>query len=68
LRWNRVQALRPDQLDEIRRNFRRWLGTVAPCEISHVDVFNPCLPEEFEGRLLCVTCGLRQRLALEAAK
>jgi hypothetical protein len=55
-------------MERFRRNYRRWLGTVAPCEISHVDAYNPCLPEEFEGRLLCVTCGLRQRLELEAAR
>jgi hypothetical protein len=59
--------LTPEQLERARRLFRQWHGTVTPCGISHADVYNPCLPEEFDGRLVCVTCGLRQRLALGAA-
>lgn len=59
--------MRPDQMERVRRLLRQWEGTVTPCGVSHADVYNPCLPEEFEGRLMCVTCGLRQRLALEAA-
>lgn len=61
----------PEQLADLRRQWlRRWHGTVAPCGISHVDIYNPCLPEDVPGepgRLWCLTCGLRQRLALESA-
>lgn len=63
-----MRSLQLDQVERLWRNYRRWLGTVAPCGISQVEIFNPCLPQEFEGRLLCVTCGLWQRLELEAAK
>lgn len=63
-----MRTLRPDQMERIRRDYRRWRGTVTPCGISHVEIYNPCLPEEFEQRLECLTCGLRQRLELEAAK
>jgi hypothetical protein len=64
-----MRQLRYDQLQEIRRLFWQWRQFVPPCEISHVHPYNPCLPEpDEEGRLLCLTCGLRQRLALEAAK
>jgi hypothetical protein len=61
--------LTPEQLERVRRVARRWEQFVAPCEISYADVYNPCLPEDVPGepgRLRCVTCGLRQRLALEA--
>jgi hypothetical protein len=56
------------QLQEAREKYRRWLGTVAPCGISHVDIYNPCLAEDVDhdGRLMCVNCGLRQRLELTA--
>jgi hypothetical protein len=64
-----VRTLRYDQLAEIRRNWLRWLQGVPPCEISPVDIYNPCLPEPDEdGRLQCLTCGLQQRLALEGAR
>jgi hypothetical protein len=64
-----MRQLRYDQLAEIRRVLQRWHQTIPPCEISLVHPYNPCLPEPDEdGRLLCLTCGLRQRLALEAAK
>lgn len=64
-----MRQLRYDQLAEIRRNWLRWQQSVPPCEVSLVDIYNPCLPEPGEdGRLLCLTCGLRQRLALEAAR
>lgn len=59
--------MRPDQLEEVRRLFWQWRQFVAPCQISHVDVYNPCLPNRDDRGLWCVTCGLRQRLALEAA-
>lgn len=62
--------LTPEQMEHIRCVFRQWGQFVAPCGISYIDVYNPCLPEDVPGepgRLWCVTCGLRQRLALEAA-
>lgn len=59
--------LTPEQLERARQTLRRWLGTAAPCGISHEHPYNPCLPEEFDGRLACLTCGLRQRLELEVA-
>lgn len=60
--------LTTEQFERAVRTYWRWHGTVAPCGISHADPYNPCLPEEDEGRpLLCLTCGLRQRLALEAS-
>jgi|HubBroStandDraft_2_1064218.scaffolds.fasta_scaffold2170983_2 hypothetical protein len=53
-------------MERVRRLFRQWHGTVAPCGISHVEIYNPCLAEEDERGLRCVTCGLRQRLELTA--
>ena len=44
--------------------YRKWTSTLAPCHISHADIYNPCLPEEIDGKLTCVTCGLRQVLEL----
>jgi hypothetical protein len=61
--------LTSEQMEQVRRDYRRWLGTVPPCGIPHEHPFNPCLPQE-EGenrRLQCLTCGLWQRLALGAA-
>jgi len=52
------------QLDRIRRLWRQWQGTTAPCGISYADPYNPCLPEEDDGGLWCATCCLPQRLAL----
>ena len=53
------------QMGRVRRGSRPWLSTVPPCGISHVEIFNPCLPEDVgDGPLLCLTCGLRQRLEL----
>lgn len=66
-----MRTLRFDQLQRIRQMFWLWRQAVAPCGISFADVYNPCLPEdvpEEPGKLWCVTCGLRQRLELEAAK
>lgn len=38
---------------------RQWQSGPAPCGISHVDIWNPCLPEYDEcGWLFCCTCGL----------
>lgn len=56
----------PEQMAISRRLFRQWYQFVAPCGISYADIFNPCQPEEDDRGLWCVTCGLRQRLALEA--
>lgn len=56
--------LAPAQLERNRRLLQRWHGTVTPCGISHVDVFNPCGPEEDQRGLWCVTCGQRQRLEI----
>jgi hypothetical protein len=56
-----------EQRERIRRAYARWRETTAPCGIPHEHPYNPCLPEEAEGRLECLTCGLRQRLELEAA-
>jgi len=60
--------LTPAQLERIRRHSRQWEGTPAPCGIPYTDPYSPCLPEEVppeDGRgLWCVTCGLRQRLAI----
>jgi hypothetical protein len=60
--------LTPEQFARAVRLYWQWRGTVAPCGISHADAYNPCLPEEDERGLWCVTCGLRQRLALEAGR
>lgn len=60
-------TLIPEQAEHVRRVLRRWQETVAPCGISHVDIYNPCLPEEDGVRLLCITCWRHQQLALEAA-
>jgi hypothetical protein len=60
----------PEQMEEVRRAYRRWLQFTAPCGISHIDAYNPCLPAAVPGepgKLWCLTCGFRQRLALEAA-
>lgn len=55
------------QLEQVRRNYWQWRSSVVPpCGISHSDVYNPCQPERDERGLRCATCGLRQRLALEA--
>lgn len=59
--------LTPGQTERIRQAWARWRGALAPCGIPHEHPFNPCLPGEFDGRLTCLTCGLRQRLELEAA-
>lgn len=62
-----MRQLRHDQLQEIRRLFRQWQQFPAPCGISFADPYNPCLPElDDDGRLVCLTCWSRQRLALEA--
>jgi hypothetical protein len=60
--------LTPAQLTQIRLHYRRWGTTIPPCGISHVDMYNPCLPEDTEknGRLRCITCGMRQRLEIES--
>ena len=58
--------MRPDQLAEIHRVFWQWRQFPAPCGIDHDHPYNPCMPEEYDRRLLCLTCGFRQRLALEA--
>jgi hypothetical protein len=60
--------LTPVRLARIRLHYRRWRTTLPPCGISDLDVFNPCLPEDWEGngKLRCVTCGLRQRLELQS--
>jgi hypothetical protein len=54
----------PEQLARSRRIYWQWWGTVTPCGISHVEIYNPCLPEEIDGKLTCLTCGLKQRLEL----
>lgn len=54
-------------VDEARRVMRQWEGGEPPCGIPHTDIYNPCLPERDWRGLCCVTCGLRQRLALTAA-
>lgn len=59
--------LTPAQLEQARTVFRQWRGSLPPCGISDVDIYNPCLPERFEGWLECVNCGLRQRPELEAS-
>lgn len=62
---------RYDQLARIRQMFWQWRQFVPPCGISLIDIYNPCQPEDDPdnpGRLWCVLCGARQRLALEAAK
>jgi len=46
--------------------FWQWRQFPAPCGIDHDHPYNPCMPEEYDRRLLCLTCGFRQRLALEA--
>jgi len=43
---------------------RRWTAAPAPCGISHEDLYNPCLPEDDDGWLRCMTCGLSQRPAI----
>jgi hypothetical protein len=54
-------------LTAIRDRMRRWLSAPAPCEISHEDPFNPCLPEDGDdGWLTCLTCFRRQQPALTA--
>lgn len=63
LKWNEQP---PEIREMILRWYRQWHGTVPPCGISHVDIYNPCLPEEENGRLRCLTCGLRQRLELKS--
>jgi hypothetical protein len=62
--------LTPEQIAQIRLYQLRWHGTLAPCGISHIDVFNPCLPEPWDidkknDKLWCLTCGLQQRLELK---
>lgn len=59
-----MRKLTAEQIAKIRRCYRRWEGTLPPCEIPYFHPYNPCLPEEFAGRLECVTCGLKQRLEL----
>lgn len=52
-------------VQQVRADFTRWNGSPAPCEIPYADPYQPCLPENDEdGRLTCLTCGLRQRLAI----
>ena len=63
--------MRPDQVARVRQLFWEWRQNPPPCGISVVDVYNPCLPEDVPGepgKLWCLTCGMRQRLALEAAR
>lgn len=60
-----VRKLTGTELARIRRTARKWEGTLPPCRISRGDIFCPCLPEEFDGRLECVTCGLKQVLEIE---
>lgn len=57
-------SLTPEQQARAHRLYGRWLGTVPPCGISHIDIYNPCLPEEDQHGLWCATCGLRQRLEI----
>ena len=38
--------LTSEQIEKIKLCYLRWQGTVAPCGINHVDVYNPCLPED----------------------
>lgn len=54
------------QMDAARHRIRQWESTVPPCGISTADICNPCLPERDERGLWCATCGLRQRLEIEA--
>lgn len=59
-----MRQLSVAQLVRIRQDYARWRTTPAPCGISHEDPFNPCLPQEEEGRMSCLTCGERQQLQL----
>jgi hypothetical protein len=58
-------TLRYCDLQRVRDAWRNWTATPAPCGISYADPYNPCLPEDDDG-LICLTCGLRQRLAITA--
>lgn len=59
--------LTSEQIEKIKLCYLRWQGTVAPCGINHVDVYNPCLPEDLGGKLFCCTCGQQQVLELECS-
>jgi hypothetical protein len=64
--WGSAGLPGPTRLrhEHMRVLYRQWQTTLAPCHISHVDIYNPCLPEDFDGHLTCLTCGLRQVLEL----
>lgn len=64
VQWLRQPAVTAEP--ELRDRIRQWQGTPAPCGISYADIYSPCLPERDQRGLWCATCGLRQRLALEA--
>lgn len=56
--------LTPAQRERIRMLNRRWEQTLTPCGISRLDPYNPCLPEEIDGRIACITCFLWQQLEI----
>ncbi len=60
--------LTPEQVARIEMRYRRWHGTLPPCGISHLHPYNPCLAEDWDGdgKLRCLTCGLKQRLELQS--
>jgi hypothetical protein len=61
--------LTPEQVEKIYQTYRRWLTTLPPCGIEHFHPYNPCLAEDWEGdgKLRCLTCGLRQVLEVESS-
>ena len=56
-----------EQITRILAMKREWESGPPPCGISHVDIYNPCLPERDErGWLFCCTCGMSRRPAITA--
>lgn len=66
MRGHVVNSLPRHEMDRIREDFFRWRTTPAPCGISHVHPYNPCLAEREDGWLMCINCGLRQRFEITA--
>ena len=58
--------LTPEQIAAAERGYRRWHGTLPPCGISHLHPCNPCLAEDWDGKLRCLTCGMKQVLEIQS--